>query len=433
MGSKRLTTGPTTNQTPVSRLAIDGGAKAFDRPFPARQLYGEQEKRAAMELFDRAIETGGLIGYGGEAEQTYCRRFADFMGGGYCDAVNSGTSAVYVALRAAGVPAFTEVIVPPITDPGGIMPVPLMNCIPIVADTDLHSYNVGPEQIADRLTEHTRAIVVAHFGGSPVDRDPVLELARPRGIKVIEDCAQAHGSRYKGRLVDTIGDIAAFSTMDGKHHCTAAQGGVVFTRDEAMALRGLRRADRGKPFGLEGTSTNVVASLNLNTDNLSAAVGIEQLKKLPRFIEQRRRVARAIGEGIASHCRAIRLVADPPDCASVFWFLLFDVDPERTSVSKQQFADAVAAEGLPFAASYVRPQTEHEWFRKRAVFEDSQYPWSAPQYKGDRDQALPLPNFEAMDQRLCWMSFHENLTDRDVADIVAAFEKVDLAYGAEAS
>jgi perosamine synthetase len=426
--------------TKLEQLVINGGPSTFERSFPPRHLFGLEEKQAVVALFDRAIETGQAIGYNGEEEETYCAQFAQFMGGGYCDAVNSGTSAVYVALRALEIEPFTEVIVPPVTDAGGVMPVALTNCIPVVADTNTHSYNTGPEQVEARITEHTSAIIIAHIAGIPVDIDPIMEIARSRGIKVIEDCAQAHGSRYKGRLVGTIGDIAAFSTMSGKHHATAAQGGVVFTRDEQTGRRCRRMSDRGKPIGLEGVETtvqgyasnapvtNVVASHNLNSNDLAAAVGIVQLRKLPGIIQRRRRIADTIGTAIAKCCKAIRLVTDPPQCQSVFWFLVFDVDPGKISVSKEQFSDALTAEGLPFCASYVRPQTQWTWFKQRAVFGKSGYPWSSPHYKGNPDQPMPLPHFDAMDKRLCRMDFHENLSDQDVAAIAAAFEKVDHAY-----
>ena len=417
----------------MSKLAIDGGPKAFDRPFPQRYLFGEEEKQAAIEVFDKAIRTGIAIHYNGEEEEAYCKQFAEYLGGGYCDGVNSGTSAIYVALRALEIPPFTEVIVSPITDAGAAMPVALMNCIPVVPDTNLDSYNTGPEQIQARITEHTSAIVIGHISGMPADMDPIMEIARSRGIKVIEDCAQAHGAKYKGRMVGSIGDASAFSTMSIKHHATAAQGGVVFTKDEDVAWRARRASDRGKPFGLQGVATNVqatnvVASLNLNSNDLAAAVGSVQLKKLPGIVEGRRRVAHAIGRGLEK-LSSVRLVGDPPECEGVYWFLVFNVDPEKISVDIQRYAAAVAAEGLPALATYVRPMTEWTWFKERAVFGDSGYPWSAPEYKGDANMPLPTPNFDLRDKRLMKMDFHENLSEKDVNDIVAAFHKVDKAYG----
>ena len=107
------------------------------------------------------------------------------------------------------------------------MPVPLLGCIPVPADADPRSYNTCAEAIARALTPRTRAVIVAHIGGDPVDMAPVLDLVRAHGLLLIEDCAQAHGALYRGRPVGTFGDLAVFSTMSGKHHCTGAQGGVV--------------------------------------------------------------------------------------------------------------------------------------------------------------------------------------------------------------
>ena len=151
----------------TAKLAVDGGPKVRAKPWPPRGLFGEKEKRAVAALFDRSIATGKEFGYDGAEEQAYCKEFARFLGGGYADAVNSGTSAVYVALRALELEPFTEVICPPMTDPGGVMPVPLCNCIPIPADSAPNSYNAGPDQIEARITRRTSAIIVAHIAGLP--------------------------------------------------------------------------------------------------------------------------------------------------------------------------------------------------------------------------------------------------------------------------
>ncbi|HCR18462.1 MAG TPA: hypothetical protein DIU35_13360, partial [Candidatus Latescibacteria bacterium] len=218
-------------------LAIDGGEKVRTDPFPRRKLFGEEEKQAALALFDESIESGNAFGYGGPEEQAYERDFGDFMGGGYADLVNSGTTSLYVALGALELEVPGEVVVPPITDPGGVMPVALLNLVPVVSDAAPGTLNAGAEQIEAVLTEHTRAIVVAHIAGEPADMDPILELANARNLPVIEDCAQAHGAKYKGRTVGSLGTIGTFSTMSGKHHATGSQGGVVFVKDEDLHWR----------------------------------------------------------------------------------------------------------------------------------------------------------------------------------------------------
>ena len=139
------------------KLAIDGGSKVRQTPFPARGLIGAEERSAALALFDQAIASGNAFGYGGPGEQQYDKDFAAYLGGGFADAVNSGSNALYCALGALQIDALSEVIVPPITDPGGVMPVALLGLVPVVADADPRSYNTSAEQLAPLITERTRA------------------------------------------------------------------------------------------------------------------------------------------------------------------------------------------------------------------------------------------------------------------------------------
>ena len=411
----------------MKELAINGGEKVRAEPWPPRRLFAEEEKQAAMDLFDASIASGGAFGYNGEVEEAYCNEFAGFMGGGYADAVNSGTTAIYVALRALDLAPFTEIIVPPVTDMGGVMPVPLINCIPIPADTAPGSYNCGPEQIEERITERTSAIIAAHIAGQPVDMDPVIEIARAKGIPVIEDCAQAHGATYKGRLVGTIGDIAAFSTMSGKHHATGGQGGVVFTKSEDLYWGSRRASDRGKPFGLVNTPFNVTCSLNLNLNDLSAAIGRVQLKKLPKIVEGCRRSAREIAERCKT-LSAVEVDLGLPNTEGAFWFLVFRLDLDKVECDVDTFVSALGAEGLPFAARYTRPFTEHDWFKNRAVFGTSGYPWTCPLYNGDPDQEYLLPNMEQAHASLFRIKVHEGLTSKEADDVFKALSKAEAAF-----
>ena len=407
-------------------LAIDGGEKVRSEPFPTRHLFGEEERDAALALFDAAVKTGHAIGYNGAEEQAYEQAFADFLGGGYADLVNSGTSALYAALGALRLPVAGEVVVPPITDPGGVMPVAMLCQVPVVADADEGTFNTSAEQIEAVLTPYTRAIVVAHIAGEPVDMDPILELASARGIPVVEDCAQAHGASYKGRPAGTLGDIAAFSTMSGKHHATGPQGGVVFSRDRDLLWEAKRFADRGKPFNVE-SSTNIRAGLNLNGNDLAATVGRVQLERLPEMIRQRRTVARQICEAIGG-LRAVRTGREAGGDGGVYWFMRFFVDVDRLSVDKDAFARAVAAEGVPVGAAYRNIPSEARWFRERCVFPGSDYPWGLPDYQGDRCATFPCPNAVAAVEAHFMMSIHENFGQREVSDIAAAFAKVETAY-----
>ena len=141
-------------------LALNGGQMVRSKPFPGRYLIGREEKAAVNALFDKALADGNAIEYNGEEEEAYCREFAEYIGGGFADGVNSGTTALFVALHALNPEPFTEIIVSSITDPGGMMPIVMLNCIPVVADSAKGCYNTNVEEIEKVITPLTSAIVV---------------------------------------------------------------------------------------------------------------------------------------------------------------------------------------------------------------------------------------------------------------------------------
>jgi len=410
----------------MSKLAIDGGEKAVKTALPARSLFSEEEKTAAGALFDRCIESGSVFGYNGPEEQAYEEEFAEFQGGGYADLVNSGTSAIFVALGALNLEPLSEVIAPPITDPGGIMPIPMLNCVPVIADACPGSYNLGPDQVEEVLTERTKAIIVAHIAGEPVDMNPIMEIANSRDIPVIEDCAQAHGAIYKGQIVGTIGTIAAFSTMSGKHHATGAQGGVVYTRDEELYWEAKRFADRGKPFNTN-LGSNVRIGLNLNGNDLSAAIGRVQLKKLPDIISGRRKFVNALAKEI-EELRTISLGWMPSECESSYWFVRVHIDCSKLKVDKGTFVNALSAEGVPCSVSYRAMPSEAIWFREHNTYGKSGYPWTASEYKGDKDKMFPCPECVRSVETHFTLHINENYGAQQAREFAEAFRKVENAY-----
>jgi len=417
----------TEREKRLSELAINGGPKVRTGSWPGRGLLGHEEKAAVDALFDAAIATGNAFGYNGPTEQAYCEEFAGFMGGGYVDAVNSGTSAVYAALRALDLEPFTEVIVSPITDCGGMMPIALLNCIPMVADAAPGCYNTGPEQIEELITPLTSAIVVAHIGGEPVDIEAIMTIAKKRNLKVVEDCAQAAGAKINGKLLGTFGHVAAFSTMFGKHFCTGGQGGLVFTRSEELYYKIRQASDRGKPFGLPGGSTNCMASLNLNLNDLQAAIGSSQLKKLSKIVQRRRWAVAKITEGFED----IKAVIVPPQISGAepsYWFWRLEVNTDEITCDKTTFCRALIAEGMPVNPMYRAMPHHYDWFKHRRVFGTSGYPWTCPLYKGDPDREFPCPNaIEATDKQFN-LSVHENWGDTQITETIEAFRKVGEAY-----
>ena len=397
------------------------------KPWPARKLLGKEEKKAVDALFERSIASGNAFGYNGPEEEAFCAQFAKFMGGGYADAVNSGTTAVYVALRALNIEPFTEIIVSPITDPGGMMPITMLNCIPVVADTAPGSFNTGPDQIEELISPLTSAIVVAHLLGEPANMNGIMRVARKHNIPVVEDCAQSHCATINGRLVGTFGDVAAFSTMFGKHFCTGGQGGVVYTRNEETYKWVRRYSDRGKPFGLPAGATNCVATLNYNLNDLSATIGSMQLKKLPGIVQRRRRMVQWLRQGLRS-LKAVSFPSIVKGGNPSYWFLRLRFHPDAVSCDKTAFCKALAAEGLGINANYNAMPHTFDWFKNRQVFGTSKLPWSSPLYKGNPNRQFACPNALAAIRDHFLLTIFESWGKSEANDLITIFRKLEGAF-----
>jgi perosamine synthetase len=406
---------------------VHGGPRARRFPWPRRCHFDKREKRAVMQVIDREIGRGGAVVYGGVEEKAYCEAFAKYLGGGYAKAVNSGTNALYVALRALDLEPGSEVVVPAMTDPGGTMPVAMLNCIPIPADSDPGSLNTSAEQIKKVLTNRTSAIIVAHISGHPVDMDPVLKLAAEWGIPVVEDCAQAHGCLYQGRMAGSLSTISAFSTMFGKQHCTGAQGGVVFTKNTLLFARARQIADRGKPHGALENPTNLVASLNFNQDEISMAIGRVQLEKLPGAIRARRTFACLVETGL-QEVDGASLIGDAPGCSGSYWFLMIRLNTSKLGCDSQEFATALLEEGIGGVyGGYPFFPTDQPWHRDAVIFGKSGLPWSALPGQ-PRPRHFELPNAHRANRQIVRVDVHESLGNGEARDLVRALKKLVRYY-----
>ena len=408
-------------------LAIDGGVPVRSEPFPRRLLIGEEEIDALHGLLEKeSTRGGGFDRYGGEHVDAYERDFAAYHGIAYATATSSGTAAIHAALGALRLDIACEVISSPITDPGGVAPILWNNCIPIFADANPQTMNVDPDSISERISERTRAIIVTHLAGQPVDMDPVMEAARAHGLPVVEDCSQAHGASYKGRLVGTIGDVGAFSLMGGKHHTAGGQGGMVITNDEEIYWNAKRFADRGKPFGSE-ESKNLFLGLNYRMTEIEAVIGRVQLGKLDQVLSRRRALAAELADRI-SDLRAIRLGTIIPGAVSSYWFLLLHVDADLLTVTKERFALATAAEGVPISPHYDWIIYETPWFRRRATYGKSGCPWTCPYYGREVAYEGSCPNARRAVDAHAVLHWHEGYTSREIEDFASALHKVEAAY-----
>ncbi|MBI5447027.1 MAG: DegT/DnrJ/EryC1/StrS family aminotransferase [Deltaproteobacteria bacterium] len=396
-------------------LALYGGRKTREAPLPPRRLFGEAELAMVKAVFEESWAEGVDFGFQGTYEDEYCRKFSELQGGGFADAVSSGTAAVYLALRSLGPEPGDEVVVSPVTDPGSVAPALLLGLTPVVADARPGGYNVGPAEFEASLTEHTTAAVLTHSGGVPLDLDPILEIARSRGVALVEDCSQAHGATYRGRKVGTFGDVAAFSTMFSKAHATGGCGGVVYTRDEERywLLRSL--ADRGKPFRADDFNPKDPRSflwptLNFNQNELACAIGISTLGRLERIVEQRRTLAAKLSEGLRACVAVAPAPSLPAHSEGSPFFYTAEVDTGKLTVPKEEFARAVAAEGVWINPNYTYVVSEWPWLRR---------------YVGS---VADTPNAAAYRARTFNILFHERFGDEEIEDIVSAVRKVESVY-----
>ncbi len=324
----------------------------------------------ALEAIKKVFEFYGEadFGYQGEFEKRYTDDFIQYQGGeGYADAVCSGTAALYIAIASLQIAEGSHVMVSPITDPGTINAIILNRLIPVIVDSMSGSYNIGLEQVIERVTPKTKAIVVVHAGGKAAPIAEITEEMQKRGIKVIEDCSQAHGAEYKGRKVGTFGEIAAFSTMYRKNHATGGCGGVVYTKNQELYRLARANADRGKPFfdndyNEKNPATFLFPALNLNQDELSCALGSYTLSKLDATRQKRLKFLEEL-DSLLKHNNSVCSLMPFSNSDSPFFWQVF-VDRRKAGCSAKLFGEKLAKLGIGINPHYDYILTEWDWSKK---------------------------------------------------------------------
>ena len=396
------------------QLAILGGDPVRPTRMPPRLALGDDEVRMIQEVVAFYREQQVDPGYQGPFEKLYTDAFVAMMGGGYADAVATGTASLYVALAALDLPTGSEVLISPITDPGSLSAIILNRLKPKLADTKPDSYNIGVDEVVARLTPAVSAICVVHAAGQAAEIDQIVAAAYARGVKVIEDPSQAHGAKIRGRPVGSFGDIAAFSTMYRKAHMTGPSGGVIYCRNLELYRRVLAHADRGKPrwredFSDRDPSTYLFPALNHHTDEISCAIGVASLGRLEDTIRRRLAYVTEVAAGLAEEARICRAYPLGPNDSPFFFPIVLDTD--RIRCSKIEFAEAVRAEGIDLNPHY------------RFVVDE--WPWVQPHLVDD----FKPENARSIRDRSFCLYLNENYGEPEAADTVAAILKVERHYG----
>ena len=335
-----------------SLLAIDGGRPTVDKSFPQWPEFGPDEIEAAT-----AVLASGKVNYWtGEEGRKFEREYANYVGTQHAIAVANGTVALELALHALGIRVGDEVIVPSRTFIASASCVVMCGAVPVIADIDPISGNLTAETVAPLVRHRTKAIIAVHLAGWPCNMDPIVELARTHGIKVIEDCAQAHGATYKGRPVGSIGDLGAFSFCQDKILSTGGEGGLITTDDERLWNLAWSFKDHGKSFDAVYNREHPTGfrwlhesfGTNWRLTEMQSAIGRVLLRKLPERVQLRRRNA-AILDQEFSQIPALRVVIPPGDFGHSYYKYYVYVRPEllRDGWNRDRIMSAVNAEGIP--------------------------------------------------------------------------------------
>src|SRR5215210_5697133 len=259
-------------------------------PFVDLQAQYRSIKGEVDAAVQRVLDTSAFI-LGREVEE-FERAFAGYVGAGECVGVSNGTAAIQLALQACGVGPGDEVIVPANTFFATAEAVSTAGATPVFVDCDPLTYNIDAARIDEVITERTRAVIPVHLYGQPADLDAVFEVAERHNLIVIEDAAQAHGARYKGRRVGPLGRAGCFSFYPGKNLGAYGEGGAVVTNDAGVA----RRLRMLRDHGSEQKYRHEMVGYNFRLEGIQGAVLNVKLKHLDRWNELRRSTAARYGE-----------------------------------------------------------------------------------------------------------------------------------------
>jgi len=332
-------------------LAIDGGTPVRTKPLPSWPCFAQDEIAAVTGV----LASGRVNYWTGEEGRQFEKEFAAFTCCDHAIALANGTVALELALYGLGIGPGDEVIVTSRTFIASASCVVMRGAVPVMADIDPVSQNVTAETIRAVLTPRTKAIIAVHLAGWPCDMDPILELARQYGLKVIEDCAQAHGATCKGRPVGSLGDVAAFSFCQDKIMTTGGEGGMLTTNDRALWERAWAFKDHGKSYAAVYNRQHPPGfrwlhesfGTNWRLTEMQSAIGRVQLTKLPEWVEIRRRHA-SILEACFSAIPSLRCTVPPTGTGHAYYKYYTFVKPDRLMEGwdRDRIMSAIHAEGI---------------------------------------------------------------------------------------
>jgi perosamine synthetase len=375
-------------------------------PF-ASPLIGEEEIQGVLECLRSGWLTSGM------KVREFETAFAKYIGAKHAIAVNSCTSALHLALEAAGVKQGDEVITSPMTFTATAAVVEHLRARPVFADIDAESMNIDPASVEAKITPRTKAILPVHFAGQACDMDAIGAIARRHNLVVVEDAAHAIPTRYQGRLVGTLSPLTCFSFYATKN-ITTGEGGMVTTDDDRyaerirlMTLHGMNK-DAWKRYMQGGAwAYDVVApGYKYNLTDVAAAIGLPQLKRCDEFHARRLDIARKYDEGFAGLRGVVTPVVRDPQ--SHGWHLyVIQVNPDQLTIGRDAFIQALSERNIGVSVHFI-PLHLQPYYRDTYGLKPEDFPRATATF-----------------QRILSLPLYARMSDGDVQDVIDAV--VDVA------
>ena len=422
----------------ADKLAIDGGKPACSKPWPMWPSFQAATIKKAM----KPLETGKVNYWTGTKGLEFEQAFAKWCGAKYGISTSSGTTALHVALASVGIGAGDEVIVPSYSFIASSMSIAQAGAIPVFCDTRRKDHTIDPKEIKKLVTRRTKGIVPVHLYGNVCDMDPIMRIAGRHNLKVVEDCAQAHGATYRGRKVGTIGHCNAFSFCQSKTFTTGGEGGIVLTDDEDVAWEARSIRDHGYDVKERMRLLELEAKLpyihnrigyNFRMTEVQSVVGLEELKRIDSW---NLKIRRRNGEFLNRELKEVpEILYLPPHrdgkVRNGFWVYPVVFNINKLTCNIRQLVDAIGAEGIP-AGPVQWPQAYKEaCYAKKRGFGRFNYPFGDPRadkksldYKNNY-----CPNAAWTEERTMTLYvLHPVYTLAHMKLVVRAIKKVIAAY-----
>ncbi len=400
----------------MEKLAIFGGKPVRTEPFPSWPRFSKTIKENLLNTMEN-----DSWGVGSDVLTRFEASFAKFQDAKYCLSTSSGTTALWVSLKAAGVQAGDEVIIPSYTFIATGSAILMANAIPVFVDVDQETFNIDPELIEDAITERTKVIMPVHVAGNPADMDRILEIADKHGLAVIEDSAQAHGSEWDGKRVGALGLGGIFSFQTSKN-MSAGEGGAIVSNDSEFMESCFSYANCGRVRGGKWYQHERLGG-NFRLNSMAASLLVSQLDSIEDDMKIRDQNKILLDEALEQLNGIIPTIQYPKTTRSAHHLYLARYrQADFDGIPRIKFFEAMRAEGVFVYEGYTPLNRE-----KLFIVNTDEYPWLK-----DMDyQKMYFPVTERIaKEEAIWMRQSMLLgNQKDTQDIIDAFVKVTSAIG----